>query len=403
MHNRLALLFILITVAIDSIGIGLIFPVMPDLLTDVTGADISTASLWGGVLATSFAAMQFLFGPVVGNLSDRYGRRPVMLIALAIMSVDYLIMAVAGSIWVLLVGRIVAGIAAATYATASAYIADISPQKERAKNFGYVGAAFGIGFVLGPLIGGITAELGTRAPFWFAAGIAAANLGFGFFVLPESLADKNRRSFSLKRANPFGSFRAIGNLPGLNRFLLLMFVYTVAIQSYTSVWAFFGAERFGWNAWWNGVSLALYGASLALFQAFGVAPAIRLWGEKRTAAYSMSLEAAAFVYFGFIRSGFWALACTPVAAAAGLAGPAMNGLMANATPDNQQGELQGVIASVSALAMGLSPMIMTSVFYFFTRPGAPVYLPGAPFILAAFLMAGCVFILVAGPRAKAPA
>ncbi len=398
MQSRLALIFILLTVTIDSVGIGIIFPVMPELLEQVTGADISTASLWGGVLATSFAVMQFLFGPIVGNLSDSYGRRPVMLAALAVMSVDYLIMAVAGSIWLLLIGRIIAGIAAATYSTASAYVADISSPEERARNFGYIGAAFGVGFILGPLLGGISAELGSRAPFWLAAGIAALNMVFGFFVLPESLKTENRRSFSLGRANPFASFRAIGHLPGLNRYLLIMFVYTLAFQSYGSVWAFFGTERFGWNAWWNGLSLAAFGLCMALVQSLAVAPSIKRWGEKRTAGYGMSIDVVAFGFYGFITSGFWALVFTPVAAAAGIAGPALQGLMTNATPDDQQGELQGVLASVGAVAMGLAPLIMTAVFYVFTKPGALIYSPGAPFTLAAFLMVVCVVILVADPR-----
>ena len=399
MQSRLALAFILLTVAIDAIGIGIIFPVMPDLLKDVTGADISTASLWGGVLATSFAAMQFLFGPVVGNLSDTYGRRPVMLLALAVMAFDYLVMAAAGSVWVLLIGRIVAGIAAATYSTANAYVADITAPEDRAKNFGYIGAAFGVGFILGPLMGGFAAELGPRAPFWLAAIIAAANMIFGWFVLPESLGVENRRPFSLARANPFASFKAIGHLPGMKRYLIIMFFYTLAFQSYGSIWAFFGTERFGWNAWWNGLSLAAFGVCMAVVQSLGVAPAIRLWGEKRTAAYGMTVDAVAFGFYGFVTSGFWALVSTPVAAAAGVAGPALQGLMTNGTPGDQQGELQGVIASVSSVAMGVAPMIMTTIFWFFTKPDAPVYSPGAPFLLAAGVMVICVAVLVADKRA----
>ena len=277
-------------------------------------------------------------------------------------------------------------------------MADISSPVERARNFGYIGAAFGVGFILGPLLGGISAELGPRAPFWLAAGIAALNMVFGFFVLPESLKTENRRAFSPGRANPFASFRAIGHLPGLNRYLLIMFVYTLAFQSYGSVWAFFGTERFGWNAWWNGLSLAAFGLCMALVQSLAVAPSIRRWGEKRTAGYGMAIDVVAFGFYGFITSGFWALVFTPVAAAAGIAGPALQGLMTNATPDDRQGELQGVLASVGAVAMGLAPLIMTSVFYVFTKPGALIYSPGAPFTLAAFLMVVCVVILVADPR-----
>lgn len=399
MQNRLALIFILITVMIDSIGIGIIFPVMPDLMRKVTGADLASASLWGGLLATSFAVMQFLCGPIVGNLSDRFGRRPVMLIALAVMAIDYVIMAVAHTIWLLLIGRIVAGAAAATYSTANAYVADISAPDSRAKNFGLIGAAFGLGFIAGPLIGGIAAEWGTRAPFWTAAVIAGLNAALGFFVLPESLAAEKRRAFSLARANPFASFRAIGNLPGLRRLLAIMFLYTLAFQSYPSVWAFFGTERFGWDAWWNGLSLALFGVCMVVVQGFLVAPATRLWGERNTAACGMGLETVSFGFYGFVTSGFWALAFTPVASIAGIAGPALSGMMSNATPDDQQGELQGVLASIQAVGMGLAPMLMTTVFWAFTRPGATIYQPGAPFLLAGLLMAASVILLIMPARA----
>lgn len=400
MQNRLALLFILTTVMIDSIGIGIIFPVMPELMREVTGADLSSASLWGGLLATSFAAMQFLCGPVVGNLSDRYGRRPVMLTALAVMAIDYLIMAVAQTVWLLLLGRLIAGAAAATYATAAAYVADISLPSERAKNFGLIGAAFGVGFIAGPLIGGIAAEWGTRAPFWTAAAIAALNAAFGLLVLPESLATARRRAFRLSRANPFAAFRAIGRLPGLSRMLAILFLYTLAFQSYPSVWAFFGTERFGWDAWWNGLSLAAFGACMVVVQGFLVAPATRRFGERRTAGYGMALETVTFVFYGVVTSGFWALAFTPVASIAGIAGPALSGLMSNATPDDQQGELQGVLAAVQAVGMGLAPMVMTSVFWAFTRPGATYYQPGAPFLLSALLMAAAVVLLALPARRK---
>ncbi|MGB5870414.1 MAG: TCR/Tet family MFS transporter [Albidovulum sp.] len=398
MQSRLALIFVLLTVMIDSIGIGIIFPVMPELLEEVTGANISTSALWGGLLATAFAGMQFLFGPAVGNLSDWYGRRPVMLLALGVMAFDYLIMALAGSVWILLIGRLVAGLSAATYTTANAFVADITPRDQRARVYGYIGAAFGLGFILGPVLGGLAAEFGTRAPFWLAAVIAAANLAFGLAVLPESLRPENRRPFQIARANPFAAFRAIGHLPGMTRYLVIMFFYTLAFQVYGSVWVFFGTERFGWDAWWNGMSLAAFGISMALVQSLGVAPAIKLWGERRTAGYGIGLEVATFGFYGFVTSGFWALAFTPVAAIAGIAGPALQGLMANGTPDNQQGELQGVVSSVSSLAMGVAPMIMTTIFWFFTKPGTPIYAPGAPFLLSAVMMAICVALLVADKR-----
>jgi DHA1 family tetracycline resistance protein-like MFS transporter len=398
MPSRLALVFILVTVAIDSIGIGIIFPVMPALLTEVTHTDLASSALWGGVLATAFSAMQFLFGPLVGNLSDRYGRRPVMLVALATMALDYAVMALATSVWLLLAGRIVAGIAAATYATASAYVADVSAPETRARNFGLVGAAFGLGFVLGPLLGGAASLLGTRAPFWAAAAIAAANLVVGLAALPESLPAGRRRPFGWRRASPLASFRAIGRLPGLRRYLAITFLFSVAFAAYPSVWSFFGTERFGWDGWWNGISLALFGVAMAATQTLLVGPAIRRWGETRTAVYGMSVDVVAFGFYGFVTSGFWALVFTPVSALAGVAGPALQALSANATPDDQQGELQGVIAAVGAVAMALAPMLMTGTFWAFTAPGAAVYAPGAPFLLSAVLMVACVLVLVGRPR-----
>ncbi len=402
MQNRLALLFVLSTVMIDAIGIGIIFPVMPDLIEEVTGGTLSQAALWGGALATSFAVMQFLFGPVVGNLSDRFGRRPVMLTALGVMAVDYTIMAVAGTIWLLLVGRLVAGITAATYTTASAYMADISPRAERAKNFGLIGAAFGLGFIAGPFLGSLLSTLGIRAPFWGAAGLAAANLAFGFLILPESVTDRIRRPFSWTRANPLAAFRAIGRLPGLGQLLALYLVYQVALHVYEAVWAFYGKAQFGWDPFMIGVSLATYGLFFTLVQAFAIGPVTRAVGERRATLCGLGIEFAACLVFAFVTSGALAIGFTAFAALGSIAGPAMQSLMSNATPDDQQGELQGVIASLTAVGMILSPMLMTGTFSWFTRPEAPIHAPGAPFLLAAALLVACVIILVARPRESAP-
>ena len=237
MNKRLATTFILISVMLDSMGIGLIMPVMPDLIQEVEGQGIGAAAVWGGILATIFAAMQFLFGPTVGNLSDRYGRRPVLIISRVIMAFDYVLMALAHTIWLLIIGRIIGGITAATQSPSAAYMADISEPHEKAGTFGLIGAAFGMGFVLGPLLGGVFAEIGTRAPFWAAALLAAANAVFGYYVLPETVTDKIRRPFEWRRANPLGAFRNIGALPGLKRQMLITLVYTIAFFVYPGVWA----------------------------------------------------------------------------------------------------------------------------------------------------------------------
>jgi DHA1 family tetracycline resistance protein-like MFS transporter len=257
--------------------------------------------------------------------------------------------------------------------------------------------------VLGPLLGGILSTIDLRAPFWAAAAIAGANLVFGFFVLPESLAPEKRRSFSWRRANPLAAFRAIGNLPGLRPYLWVIFVFTVAFQSYPSIWSFYGKARFGWDAWWIGMSLAFYGIAMALVQAFLVGPAIRLWGERKTTIYGLTLDIAGFIFYGFVTSGFWAIAVTPILTLSGVAAPALQGILSNATPDDQQGELQGVLSSIAAVGMSVSPMVMTAVFFFFTREGAAIYSPGAPFLLSALLMVVCVLILVVRPRARVPA
>lgn len=402
MQNRLALAFILITVTLDSIGIGLIFPVMPDLLRAVTGGSLAQAAIWGGVLSTAFAVMQFACGPVVGNLSDRFGRRPVLLVSLAVMAANYLLMALAGSVWLLLVGRIGAGIAAATQSAATAYGADISAPETRGRTFGLIGAGFGVGFVLGPLVGGLLATVGPRAPFYAAALMAAANLAFGALVLPESLAAAHRRPFLWSRANPLAALRAVGRLPDLGRLLTVYFVYAIAFYVWPAVWSFYGAAAFGWNAWMIGISLALFGACMVLVQAALIGPAIRILGESRAALFGMLIDMLTFAFYGIVTSAFWALAFTPVSALGGLVTPALQSTMSRAAPPDAQGELQGVLSSLGALSMILSPLIMTTTFSAFTAPGAPVHLPGAPFLLSALLMVVCVALHVAPSRERTP-
>ena len=402
MPKSLPVLFILITVVIDSMGIGLIMPVMPDLLQEVTGGDLAQAATWGGLMMTSFAVMQFLFGPTIGNLSDRFGRRPVLLVALLVMALDYVVMALASVLWLLFIGRIVGGITAATQSTANAYMADVSKPEDKAANFGLIGTAFGIGFVLGPLIGGILGEYGTRAPFYAAAVLAAANMAFGYFVLPESVTDAIRRPFEWRRANPFGAFRHIGALPGLNRMLIMFFLYQVAFFVYPSVWAYFTQARFGWEPGMVGLSLASFGVAIAVVQGVLIRRILAWLGEAKTILYGLCFNALAFIIMSALTNGTLALILTPLTALGSVVIPALQGVMSKRTPDDMQGELQGVLTSVSAVAIIIAPFAMTQIFAFFTSDSAPVYLPGAPFLLSMTLMFGCITVFLTRPRANLP-
>ena len=372
---------------LDAMGIGLIVPVMPDLIREVGGGTLAQAALWGGVLSTSFAVMQFLFGPIVGSLSDRYGRRPVLLVSLVVMCLDYLVMAVAGSIWLLLAGRIVGGITAATGATANAYMADISQPHEKAANFGLIGAAFGAGFVLGPLIGGVLGEYGTRAPFYAAAALSALNAVFGWLVLRETVTDRTRRPFQWRRANPFGAFRHLARLPGLALLLVVFFLYQLAFYVYPAVWSYFTVERFGWGPQMIGLSLGLFGVMMAVVQGGLIRVILRRWGERLTVIYGHVFDLAAFAAIAFVASGTLLLILTPLAALGAVITPALQGIMSRMADDDAQGELQGVLTSVNALATILAPMLMTGVFAYFTGAGAPIYLPGAPFLVSLALIA----------------
>ena len=400
MQNRLPLIFILITVMLDSMGIGLIMPVMPDLIQELEAGDLGQAALWGGILAAIFAVMQFLFGPVIGGLSDRFGRRPVLLIALVVMAFDYVLMAMAGTIWLLVIGRIIGGITAATQSTASAYMADISKPEDKSANFGLIGAAFGMGFVLGPLMGGLLAEYGTRAPFWAAAVLAGANAIFGYFALPETVTDQIRRPFSLRRANPLGAFKHIGQLPGLGRLMGMSFIYGIAFFVYPSIWAYFGKLQFGWGPGMIGLSLGAFGIGIAIVQGVLIRPILARIGERNAVLLGLGVDVVAFVALGFVTNGWIALALTPLTALGSIAGPALQGIMSRTAPDDQQGELQGALTSINAVASIAAPLAMTQVFFYFTHENAPIYLPGAPFILSAILVVGAIGVYLPALRTK---
>ncbi|MEO1537190.1 MAG: TCR/Tet family MFS transporter [Pseudomonadota bacterium] len=398
---RLTLGFILMTVVIDAMGIGLILPVMPALLQEIGNIPLSQAALWGGALTTVFAVMQFFFSPIVGALSDRFGRRPVLLTSLFVLALDYLVMAVAQAFWLLFVARIVAGISAATQSAATAAIADISKSEEKAARFGLVGAAFGVGFVLGPMIGGILGEYGTRAPFYAAAALAALNMTLGFFVMPETVTDRTRRPLTWARTNPFGAFANVGKNPALQRPVILFLLYQIAFFVYPATWAFFTTARFGWSEGMIGASLAAFGVAMALVQGGLIRVILRLFGDRGTVLYGLVFNTFAFLALAFVANGTLALILTPLTALGAVVTPALQGIMSRATADDSQGELQGVLASAGAIATIISPLVMTFVFARFTEDGAAYYLPGAPFLVSMGLMLVCMCVFLAPTRRQA--
>jgi len=384
--------FIIMTIIIDSMGIGLIGPVMPALLKELGNTGVSTAAIWGGLLATSFAFMQFCFGPLLGNLSDSYGRRPVLLVSLFVMVIDYLIMGYATSIWVLFIGRLVGGVTAATHSTAMAYMADISKNNEKAQNFGLIGAAFGIGFVLGPLLGGVLGEFSSRAPFFAAAGLAFLNLCLGYIVLPETVTDENKRPFNLNTANPLSALRQLRRINGVGRLLLILFIYDVAFYVYPAIWSYWSEEKFGWGPIQIGYSFAAFGLCMAFTQGYLMKKIIRYIGENKTVKITLYINIISFFFIAFITDSWMIWVLIPVISLGVISGPALQGLMSQAVPDNQQGELQGLLTSITAIGMIISPLLMTFTFGFFTGVENYLYFPGSPFIISFILVILCVIL-----------
>ena len=393
MNKKLPVYFIFITTVLDSMGIGIIMPVMPDLIQEVGHYNLSDAAKWGGWLTVVFAINQFLFAPTLGGLSDAYGRRPVLLISLLVMTIDYLVLVFAQSMWVLFVARIVGGITAATQSTASAYMADISADEDKAKNFGILGAAFGVGFILGPLLGGLLAEYGSRAPFLAAALLAFLNMLFGYFVLPETVTATIRRPFKWQRANPFGTFRQMQKLPGLLPLLSVFLLLSIAFYVYPAIWAYFGRAQFSWDAGMVGVTLACYGLGVIIIQGGLIRPILRKLGERTTAITGMCIHLLSFLVYPFMTETWHVFAFLPISVFSALAMPALQGIMSNSVPRDAQGELQGAMGSLTALATIISPLVMTQAFSFFTNEQTPVYLPSAPFMLSAVAVIVAIIIM----------
>ena len=393
-NSKLPIFVIFTTVVLDSMGIGIIIPVMPALFAEVTGTEkISDIAIWGGLLASTFALMQFIFGPILGALSDRYGRKPILLLALFVMAAYYLLMGFAQTLWLLFLGRLIGGITAATHATANAYMADISSPEEKAARFGMLGAGFGLGFVLGPLIGGLLGEWGPRAPFFAAAMLAAANGVLCYFVLKESLKTKNRREFMWYRANPIGAILDLRKFEGIYSLLLVFLLFTIGTSIYAAIWPFFTVERFNWSPGMIGISLTIYGVCFAVVQGVLVRPAIKIWGEKKTIIIGFCFEFSAMVTFAFLTDGKILIILIPLASLGVLAQPAIQAILSKSVGDDRQGAIQGVASSLNAIAMVITPITMTWILAVFSDKTAKYYFPGMPFLFSALMVLLCLFII----------
>lgn len=391
--SRSALVFIFIAMFVDSMGLGIVIPVTPAIISDLTGEGMSGAARYGGWLMFAFASMLFLFSPLIGNLSDRFGRRPVLIASLVAIGVDYAITGLAPTIAWLFIGRVLSGIAGASYTTANAYIADVSPPERRAVNFGLTGAAFGIGFAVGPALGGLLGGYWNRLPFFVSAGLAVANALFGLFVLKESLPKENRRAFDWRRANPLGALIAIRNYPSVFGLVVVLILMRLAHDANPAVWTFYVYLKFHWSKLEVGYSLMFLGVIMACAYAFLTRVAIPRLGETRAAYVGLLCGAAGFAGYAFATEGWMMYAWGMVWTVMALAMPALNGIMSKQVPANAQGELQGALSSVGGLTSVAAPPLLTSIFGYFTSPAAPIYFPGAAFFTAGLLLALAAFLL----------
>ncbi len=394
MPSRLTYVVVIATVAINSLGIGLIIPVMPSLLLKMGVPSLSEAAAIGGMLSLVFAAMQFLFAPLLGRLSDKFGRRVVLITSLVTVGIDYAILAVAGSLWLFFLARMVSGMASATFFVANAVLADLSPPEKRAASFGLTGAAFGIGFVLGPVFGGFLGELGPRAPFIAAAALAFLNAVLMFFALPETLKPNNRKSFALSEANPFAIFGQLLQRPALGRLVGVSFLDALSGVVYPAVWAYFAVAQFGWSTATVGLSLASYGVFFALIQAGLIRVILQYLGEMRTAILGLSAGIMGFLILTQLSSGLWAFLLSPLWALRAVTGTALNGLLSRRTAEDEQGALQGILAGVTGLATLTGIPLMTQIFSHSSHGGASAF-NGAPFAMAAVLAGAALLTLLA--------
>tara|TARA_R110002020_G_scaffold10961_15_gene41622 strand:+ start:978 stop:2288 length:1311 start_codon:yes stop_codon:yes gene_type:complete len=380
----MALTCILVTILLDMIGVGIIVPVLPELLEDLTGGSVANAAVIGGYLVFAYAFMQFVFSPVLGNLSDRFGRRPILLASLLGLTLDYLMMAIAPFVWYLFIGRIIAGIAGAALATATAYMADITPPHKRTHRFGLIGAAFGLGFIIGPVIGGELGEFGPRVPFFAAAALAFANFLFGLLVLPESLPKASRRKFDIRRANPFGAVIALRKYPAVLWLLVVLFFLQLATQALPTIFSYFTVEVFNFTSSSIGRTLGAFGIGFAFSQAVLASPLSKGIGEPAVGIVGLLFATVAFAGIAFSADVYQLYLFIAVGTVSGLAPPAINGVLSRQVPDNSQGELQGAVNAASSLATIIGPLGATQIFSYYTStPASGHYFPGAPFIACA--------------------
>ena len=393
-----ALAFIFVTALLDSIGFGIIMPVLPQLLMEVTGEDVSAAARFGGWMIFAYAAMQFVLAPVIGNVSDRFGRRPVLLLSLAVLGIDYLIMWWAPTFAWLLLGRIIAGGAASTFSTCNAYIADISEPDSRTQNFGLIGAAFGMGFVIGPVIGGFLGEYGARIPFLAAAALSFANFLYGMFVLPESLQKDKRRPFDWRRANPTGTLTALRRYPMVFGLIGAYVLYMLGHHALPATWSFFAIEKFDWSPREIGYSLGVVGILMVFVQAVLLRVALPKLGSRRAAVLGFTCCIVSFLGYAFVTQGWMIYPFLVAGALQGFISPSLQGIMSNQVTGSEQGELQGGLASMSSLTAIVSPPLMAHLFSTFTGATAPVYFAGAPWLAAAIftLLSMVLFLRATG-------
>ncbi|MCU0470135.1 MAG: TCR/Tet family MFS transporter [Arcicella sp.] len=380
-----AIIFIFITILIDVLGIGIIIPVLPKIILELTGKGLSEASQYSGYLMASYAVMQFLFSPIIGGLSDKYGRRPVILASLFGFFLDYLILVYAPTLSWLFVGRLLAGITGASFTTATAYIADISTDENRAKNFGMVGAAFGLGFIVGPSIGGILGSYGSRVPFMFAAGLTLINALYGYFVLPESLKMENRRAFDWKRANPVGSLKNLGRYPALLGLVGALFCLQIAGQTHPSTWSYFTMKEFGWNSDQVGYSLGFVGLMVAIVQG-GLNRVLNpKLGDRNSVIVGLLFYGLGFILFSIATKGWMMYAFMVPFGLGGIAGPSLQSLITKQVAPNEQGELQGGITSLQSITTIIGPLIASNLFSYYSDGKDHFQFPGAAFFMAGIL------------------